>query len=480
MTCLWMGASGQLVDASTLQELLLAEVDLHEEDADLRHQARQNLEQHMQFVEQVHRYAQHVGHEFTYQMGVHARHLLDVNKRMTTGDLPETVVHMDMQTAASRRSRRQLATATTSTNGSSDGVILNWCSALNPHKRSVCSAVKSQRNCGSCWAFAATDAIETAVAIAANQSVAVALAPQQFLSCSTREIEQSFTYCWMASSLGKNGSTSSTDAHGAPWLSETIKWKSANNGCAGGMTHGAFMDAAQLHYGLVTELEMPYNDKSTSNTTRTCVRTSNQTAASITDWKQVVGHDCSVSRDPNVLLKSALQSQPIAVAVNSQSPFPEYKGGFYTCPNNGDLVSKNSINHALLLVGYGTDAVHGDYWILKNSYGSSWGDSGFMKLLADGKTNCGLNIFPVVPVGAKAGVATAVVDGGGAKVFLGFSPTAWLMVVAGVTLATLVLTAVGVCWSMQRRAAIRALTSGNMYVAVETPRHHQQQRMRRH
>lgn len=388
-------------------------------------------------------------------MGVNGRHLFDTKPRT---HLPEAFVHKEMR-AASKASTRKLTTMASSTgssNSSTTSSYFNWCTSDNPHKHSVCSSVKSQQNCGSCWAFAATDAIETAVAIAANQSAAVALAPQQFLSCSTRETEQSFTYCWAASGVS-----------GVSWLSETIKWKSTNNGCDGGMTHGAFMDAAQLQYGLVTELVMPYNDKSTSNST--CIRTSNQTAASISDWKQVVGKDCSVSTDASVLLRNALQDQPIAVALNSEDPFKDYAGGYYSCPNNGDLASKDDVNHALVLVGYGTDATVGDYWILKNSYGSSWGDKGFLKLIADKKANCGLNIFPVIPLGAKAGVATAVVDGGGDKVFVGLSPSAWIAIAVVVSIATFVLTGVGLFFAKKKRAALREQMSGTSLYLAQTP-----------
>ncbi|GAB9463013.1 Cysteine protease family c01a [Globisporangium polare] len=472
--CLWMGNGGRAVQAAELRELLIAEAGdlLFSEQIGIA-TARRNLAQHMAYAEQVHRYAQQVGHAFSFKMGVHARHLLS-SSSSSQKPLPETFVHREMHHSRSRVTVRQLATvtgsrsSTVSSSSSSSSNIntsssLNWCTSDNPHKRSVCSGVKSQKNCGSCWAFAASDAIETAVAIAANQSAAVALAPQQFLSCSKRETEQTFTYCW----VGDNANSNSY----ATWLGETMKWKSTNNGCSGGMTHGAFMDAAQLHYGLVTELEMPYVDSKSSNTSSssssstTCVRASNQSAASISDWKQVVGRDCSLSRDPNVLLRKALQTQPIAVAMNSEYPFADYKGGFYSCPHNGDLSSKNDINHALVLVGYGSDAAAGDYWILKNSYSSSWGENGFIKLLADNKTNCGLNIFPVVPIGAKAGVAQSVVDGGGEKLFVGLSPSAWLILATSTAVITTLLTVIGVLWVKRQRAALRAQTSGTAYVA---------------
>lgn len=262
-----------------------------------------------------------------------------------------------------------------------------------------------------------------------------------------------------------------------------MKWKSANNGCSGGMTHGAFMDAAQLHYGLVAELEIPYIDSKSANATSssslssssTCgggrASPTNQSVASISDWKQAVGRDCSVSRDPNVLLRKALQSQPIAVAMNSEYLFAGYKGEFYSCPYNGDLASKNDVNHRLVLVGYGSDASLGDYWILKNSYSNSWGENGFMKLLADHKANCGLNIFSVVPVGAKAGVAQTIVDGGGEKLFVGqVPPSVWLVIVVSTAMIffTVLLTIVGVFWVSRQRAALREQTSGAAYVAYQS------------
>ena len=409
------------------------------------------------------------GHAFSYYMGVNERHLAMTSLRDAT---PEQFVEQEVQAmAVARRLQVQTnssgaAPSTGSPTNASAGSsqYWNWCDTSNSKGHSVCSAVKSQKTCGSCWSFVAADAIETAVVIAENTSAAVSLSPQQFLMCSTLQTTQTFDYCW----------ASDNGVPGASWMQTQIKWESQNDGCNGGMTHAAFMDAAQRGWGLVTELTMPYDDSNpgsyvTSNVSSACNVRAEDAAASITGWEQIVGIDCSVSSNCTLLLRAAVERQPIAVAITSNGGFSEYLGGFYRCPNNGDMASKNDLNHALLLVGYGTDSTHGDYWILKNSYGSSWGDNGFMRLVADAKINCGLNVFPVIPTGARAGAqARTTIDSGGDKVFVGLSPSAWIGVAIAATVFTLVATAIGVWVSHRKLNRIRKQHSA-MYTAVSTP-----------
>ncbi|KAE8971976.1 hypothetical protein PR003_g23181 [Phytophthora rubi] len=456
--CLWAGENGEVVKSETLRELLVQRNLVSFSD---REPLRRNLQAHMTYIEDVLMYSKSVGHEFSYHMGVNERHLTSSTRRRLS---PQQLVDQEVKSANSRRLVAEASgstatgTSTVSSTGSSE--YWNWCDTDNSFGYSVCSSVKSQQNCGSCWAFAAADAIETAVVIAENASAAVSLSPQQFLTCSTLETTQTFDYCW-ASGSGVDGAT---------WMETEIKWESQNNGCNGGMTHGAFIDAAQNGWGLVTELTMPYDDSGSSSTSSNnasseCTVSANETAASITGWEQVVGTDCTASSNCTILLRSALEKQPIAVAINSEDPFGDYAGGFYSCPNDGDLSSKDDVNHALLLVGYGTDATEGDYWILKNSYGSSWGASGFLKLVADSKVNCGLNIFPVIPTGATAGAAASTsVDSGGDKVFVGLSPTAWIAVAAVTTIFTVVTTAIGMLVSNRKFKTIRKKNSA-MYAA---------------
>ncbi|CAI5726107.1 unnamed protein product [Peronospora effusa] len=445
--CLWAGNNGQVVDSRMLRELILQ----HNNVADSKRESKlRNLQQHMTYIEDVHIHAKSVGHEFSYHMGVNERHLtLSSNRKLT----PEQFVEQEMASAFSRRLQTQKSSTDGSKISSAGGSskYWNWCDADNSMDHSVCSPVKSQKTCGSCWSFVAADAIETAVVIAENASAAVSLSPQQFLTCSSLQTTQTFEYCW----------ASDDGVPGASWMQTQIMWESQNDGCNGGMTHGAFMDAAQNDWSLVTELTMPYDDESpggssAASASSMCNVGADEAAASITGYEQIVGIDCTVSSDCTLLLRLALEKQPIAVAITSNGNFDEYAGGFYNCPNNGVMASKNDLNHALLLVGYGTDSVHGDYWILKNSYGSLWGDDGYIKLVADTKINCGLNIFPVIPIGAKAGAqARTTIDSGGEKIFVGLSPSSWIGVAAATTIFTVVATAIGMFVSHRKMKTIR-------------------------
>lgn len=301
----------------------------------------------------------------------------------------------------------------------------NWCSTSNSLNRDICTVVKSQQECGSCWAFAAVDAIETAAAIAEGKDP-VPLSAQQLLDCSRNELKQVFTYCW-----------AQEKDRGAPWLESTMAWSSKNNGCQGGMTHAAFQYIAIDSPGIAPQVEMPYTEGAGGVKVKECRKSTSSNAARIQNWNQAVGLNCAASSDPNELLKNALAIQPISVAVSSAYPFKDYKGGMYNCPNNGNFVRHELIDHALVLTGYGTHPTLGLYWILKNSYGTAWGDQGFMRILADDKINCGINIYPVRPLGAN-GVVAVDLDASGEFVLLSLKPSTWIAAGVMLSLATVV------------------------------------------
>merc|ERR1739847_153617 len=83
---------------------------------------------------------------------------------------------------------------------------------------------------------------------------------------------------------------------------------------------------------------------------------------------------------------------PLAVAVYA-SGWGGYSGGVY---DGCSFDSNIALNHAVQLVGYGTDEALGDYWIVRNSWGSRWGEGGYIRLKRQAETECGCFVLDTV------------------------------------------------------------------------------------
>ncbi|OQR93691.1 ion channel [Thraustotheca clavata] len=318
---------------------------------------------------------------------------------------------------------------------------LNWCDATkNPLKKNICTPVKSQSNCGSCWAFASVSTIETT----AHQLVESIpkLSTQQLLDCSRGEYSAEMQYCWLTSDHEKK----------APWLKQQLTWRATNNGCKGGLPFAAFEYVKQ--HGLVSELQLPYKVSSPLVNTSSC--SLSNPLVSLLDWQQAIGPDCSSSFDPNVLLMQYLQRQPLTVSIVSSGLFNSYKSGIYICPNDGLISKTKEIDHAVVLVGYDYDPTLGLYWIVQNSYGEDWGEGGFMRILADSNLNCGLNVLPIavnVTTHWQSANMQLHIDGNGYPwTFAGLDATGWIIVLVSICLITLVATLYGILFTRYRIA----------------------------
>jgi C1A family cysteine protease len=197
--------------------------------------------------------------------------------------------------------------------------------------------VKNQGKCGSCYTFASTGAIESAWAI--NQSLSSDLplfSEQQLMDCSENE--------------GCNG--------GYAWL--CFKYVVSN--------------------GLNTEANYPYKAVDQS-----CNKTQEENKdVSIKSYQNVTAFNY-------LALMRAVTIQPVATSVEANMEWMLYKSGIMT--NNCGI----ALNHAVLITGYDTTGVPN--WTIKNSWGTAWGNSGYIQLgLSAGVGVCGINTRPVYPI----------------------------------------------------------------------------------
>ncbi|GMI31122.1 hypothetical protein TrCOL_g1076 [Triparma columacea] len=235
-------------------------------------------------------------------------------------------------------------------------------------EKGVVTAVKDQGGCGSCWAFAATAVLESHIAI--ETGTLFNLAPQEFVSCMPNP--------------EKCGGT---------------------GGCAGATVDLAF-DYAMSNGGMVQEYQMGYT--SYYGEDGECTIETNGAKSFLRDGPDPDGITGGVANikdyaklptnDYLALLNAVAKTGPVAVSV-AASPWKSYESGVY----QGTFDSESlDVNHAVTLVGYGTDSDTGlDYWLVRNSWKPTWAEGGYIRLLRvdpdaleDPESICGLDTKP--------------------------------------------------------------------------------------
>ena len=202
------------------------------------------------------------------------------------------------------------------------------------------TGVKDQGQCGSCWSFSATGSMEGAWAI--SKGSLVTLSEQQLVDCSKRY---------------------------------------GNLGCNGGFMDNAFQYA--IDNGMCSEASYPYVS-GTTEASGMCVRC---------DPVVRISGCMDVEPSNQLVLKQAVSKGPVSIAIEADTKyFQFYSTGILTSSSCG-----TNLDHGVLIVGYGSE--NGiPYWLVKNSWGTSWGEQGYVKIQRSDSTNdpgiCGVAMEP--------------------------------------------------------------------------------------
>merc|ERR1712232_153896 len=152
----------------------------------------------------------------------------------------------------------------------------------------------------------------------------------------------------------------------------------------GGLMDNAFSWVQQN--GICSETAYPYT--SGGGQTGTCKKGCSPVVT-------ITGHTDVPARNENAL-KAAVSKQPVSVAIEAdKSAFQLYRSGILDNAGCG-----TNLDHGVLVVGYGTGSGK-DYWKVKNSWGASWGEEGYIRMVRNAN-QCGVAQQPSYPTGAKA------------------------------------------------------------------------------
>lgn len=219
----------------------------------------------------------------------------------------------------------------------------------------VLTGVKDQGMCGSCWAHAATEQIESHAALATGELFV--LSQQQITAC-TPDPQQ----------CGGTG------------------------GCAGAIAELAFDYVKTV--GIQQEWVDPYT--AYFGTTGNC-------SAVKYPVVNVSGYTAVAHNDADAMADALARVGPLAVSVDAQD-WSNYETGVY---EGCDYANNITMDHAVQAVGFGHDFDQGkDYWIIRNSWSPAWGELGYIRLLRQpGNTQCGWNVNPGDGDGCKGQTA---------------------------------------------------------------------------
>ena len=205
--------------------------------------------------------------------------------------------------------------------------------AIDWRAENLVTNIKDQGQCGSCWAFSAVGSIEGANARKTGNLTS--LSEQNLVDC--------------AENFGCEG-------------------------CNGGWMNAA-MEYVHYNHGIDSESEYPY-----TAVDGVCDYKKNESAAKVRSVFNIS------KGDDEALLHAVATIGPISVAIDAEYDFQLYQSGIYSSTE----CSKESLDHGVLIVGYGVTSSGRKYYIIKNSWGTSWGMNGYVYWDRDIPNMCGI------------------------------------------------------------------------------------------
>ncbi|XP_054166569.1 procathepsin L-like [Oppia nitens] len=220
--------------------------------------------------------------------------------------------------------------------------------SVNWSEKGVVTAVKDQGQCGSCFAFSSIDSIESQHAIKTGRLVR--LSPQNIIDC-------------------------------IPPISDEM------DSCeSGGFMH-LVMEFVMKEGGVDTESSYPYYAR-----VGRCNYRQKYSGASITGYVNVT------EGDESALQEAVATVGPVTIGIDaSASGFRFYLDGVFV-DDSGECGSE--LNHGVVTVGYGNEDGQ-DYWLIKNSWGTVYGDGGYMKMARNNDNQCGVASYALYPTGVN-------------------------------------------------------------------------------
>jgi len=227
-------------------------------------------------------------------------------------------------------------------------------------EKGAMTPVKDQGACGSCWAFTVTEIIEAYLQIGTGELHE--LSAQQVTSCTPNP-----------SQCGGTG------------------------GCKGAVVQLGY-SYLQL-FGHVSESAYPYVSGETQ-ATEDCLYA--EMEGDFWAVAGITGYNNLPSNNQEAAMQHLANVGPLGIALDA-SKFHMYESGVFDgCPFDENI----SINHGVVLVGYGTDPELGDYWLIRNSWSESYGEEGYIRVKRMAEEGCGVDSTPMDGTACVGGPGT--------------------------------------------------------------------------